>query len=45
MYFIHSMYKESNIIIILMMKEKEKIRPIIVYYVKIINSPKPEKSN
>ena len=45
MYFIHDMYKELNIIIILMMKEKEKLHPIIIYYVKIINSPKPKKSN
>ena len=45
MYFIHGMYKELNILIILMMKEKEKLHPIIIYYVKIINSPKPKKSN
>ena len=45
MYFIHGMYKESNIIIILMMKEKENIHLIIIYYEKIINSPKSKKSN
>ena len=45
MYFIRGMYKELNIIIILMMKEKEKLHQIIIYYVKIINSPKPKKSN
>ena len=45
MYFIHGMFKESNIIIILMMKERENLHAIIIYYVKIINSPKPTKSN
>ena len=44
-YFIRGMYKELNITIILMMKEKEKLHPITIYYVKIINSPKPKKSN
>ena len=43
MYFIDGMYKELNKIIILMMKEKEKLHPIIIYYEKIINSPKPIK--
>ena len=42
MYFIYGIYKELDIIIILMMKEKEKLHPIIIYYVKIINSPKRE---
>ena len=37
MYFIHGIYKESNIIIILMIKEKEKLDLIIIYYEKIIN--------
>ena len=45
MYFIHGMYIELNIIIILMIKEKEKLHPIIIYYVKIINIPKDTKSN
>ena len=45
MYFINGMYKELNIFIILMMKKKEKDPSIIVYYVKIINSPKPKNSN
>ena len=45
MYFIHDMYKESNIIIILIMKEKEKVHLIRIYYEKIINSLKPKKSN
>ena len=46
MYFMHGMHKELNIIIILMMKEKEKLHPIIIiYYVKIIDSPKPKKYN
>ena len=44
MYFIHGIYKELNIVIILMMKEKEMLHPIIIYYVKVINSPKLEKS-
>ena len=43
MYFIHGMYKELNIITILMMEEKEKVHPIIIYYENIINSPKPKK--
>ena len=45
MYFIHGMYKELNMIIILMIKEKEKIHPIIIYFVKMINSPKPTEPN
>ena len=45
MYFKHGMYKYLNIVIILMMKEKENIHPIIIYYVNIINSPKPKNSN
>ena len=40
----HGLYKELNIIIILMMKEKGNIHPIIIYHEKIINSPKPKKS-
>ena len=44
MYVIHGMYKELNIIIILMKKEKENLHPIIILYVKIINSPKTKKS-
>ena len=43
MYFIHGMYKELNILIILMMKERKY--PSIIYYVKIINSHKPKNSN
>ena len=32
-----------NIVIILMMKERKKYPSIIIYYEKIINSPKPKK--
>ena len=41
----HGLYKELNIIIILMMKEKETLHIIIIYYEKLINSPKPKKYN
>ena len=45
MYFIHGTYKELNIIKMLMIKEKRKAPSIIIYYVMIINSPKPKKYN
>ena len=47
MYFIHGMYKKVKYIHNIKdgRKKERKYPTIIIYYVKIINSPKPKRSN